>query len=266
MEALPAKPTFREYRRVARKNLDNWWIYHVERSQSIPLSFLVYRFLPWVRPNHVTCAGAALGLTGLAIIAADPSWVLFALIGLQLWRTMDGVDGELARTKKMSSMLGEYLDTGFDTLLWPLCFASLALHYHAIDHRLAYLAAAILLALYMTRLAVLVRSHNFWKRGIAITDLGGRPTDELNRIKEEGGSFVTRAGFRLLRLYAHYIQGYVILNWTTLAILADFANEQYAWVDFPLGGTVMLLYFSPLLVMPPAVMGGLALRLRAMDR
>lgn len=265
-EPLPARPTFREYRRVARKSLDNWWIFRVERSQSMPLSFLLYRWAPWVRPNHVTVSAAVLGLTSLAVLALRLPFYWVALVGLQFWRIMDGIDGELARTKRLSSMLGEYLDSGFDTLLWPLCFAGLALHYHPVDHRLTYLAAAILLALYMTRLAVLVRSHNLWKRGIAIVDLGGRPTDELERIKGEGGSLVTRAGFRLLRLYAHYIQGYVILNWTTLALLVDLANDRAGWVDLPLGGAIMLLYYAPILVMPPAVMFGLAQRIRAMDR
>lgn len=266
MEPLPSRPRFREYQKVARKSLDNWWIYHVERAQSIPLSFLVYRWLPAVRPNHVTLAAAVLGLASLAVLAVDPPYALWAVVGLQMWRIMDGVDGELARTKRLSSMLGEYLDSGLDTLLWPLCFGALALHYHAVDHRLIYLAGAILVALYTTRLAVLVRSHNFWKRGITNAELGGRPTDELERIRSEGGSFMTRAGFRLLRLYAHYINGYVILNWTTFALLVDVANARYDWVGFPLGGAIMLLYYSPLLVMPPAVMAGLALRIRAMDR
>jgi len=263
---LPAKPTFREYRQVARKATDNWWIYHVERSQSMPLSFLIYRTMPWIRPNHVSCAAAFLGLVSLAIIALRPSFWWVALIGLQVWRTMDGIDGELARTKRLASVLGEYLDSGFDTLLWPLSFAALALHYHSVDHRLTYLAMGILLALYMTRLAVLVRSHNLWKRGVSITGLGGRPTDELQRIQEEGASLATRAGILLLRFYAHIIQGYVILNWLTFALLLDLVNAQAGWVGFPLGGAVFLLYYSPMLVMPPAVMLGLALRLRAMDR
>lgn len=263
---LPRHPSFAEYRRVARKALDNRWIRHVERAQSIRVSYLVYRFLPGVRPNHVTLAGAAIGLCSLALLAlrGDLWWV--SVLGLQAWRILDGVDGELARTKRMASLVGEYLDSALDTLLWPTVFVGLALHYHEGAHHLSSLALAVVLALYLTRLAVLVRSHNLWKRGVRLEDVGGRPTDELASLQGQGGSLATRAGVRLMRLYAHYVQGYVTLNLASLALVADWAGRRWGAPVEPLGGTVLLAYYAPMLLILPAVFLGMVLRIRAMDR
>ncbi|MFZ2445260.1 MAG: CDP-alcohol phosphatidyltransferase family protein [Syntrophobacteraceae bacterium] len=101
-----------------------------------PLARWVDRRLSWrisyrlahtpVTPNHVTLAGAALGLFSAWLFASPDYWTrLLASALLLIAITVDGVDGELARLKLAESRLGAQLDTVTDTLVTLALFGAI---------------------------------------------------------------------------------------------------------------------------------------------
>ena len=65
-----------------------------------------------ISPNWVTFGAALLGLAcGLAAAQGGYWWLLAGALGFQLNSIMDGIDGEIARSKLLESSLGQWLDT-----------------------------------------------------------------------------------------------------------------------------------------------------------
>lgn len=68
--------------------------------------------IPGVRPWMVTCAGAALGVTGGILLAVGWAWL--GALAAALGQVLDAVDGQLARMTKRESKAGAFLDSVLD--------------------------------------------------------------------------------------------------------------------------------------------------------
>ena len=101
--------------------------------------------LLWCRvtPNQVSLVGILLNLVGAALIVDDrllPAGLVYLLAG-----SLDLLDGALARSAKMSSRFGAFLDSTADRISEGVVFAAIA--YHFAHHGLPVDAALTVLAL-----------------------------------------------------------------------------------------------------------------------
>ena len=96
------------------KRTDRFILKWTKRYLSAPLSLLLSR-VPGVRPWMATAAAACLGTAAGVIFALGYGWQAGVVAaGAQI---LDGVDGQLARLKGMSSPRGAYLDSVLDRVV-----------------------------------------------------------------------------------------------------------------------------------------------------
>jgi phosphatidylglycerophosphate synthase len=70
-----------------------------------------------VTPNHATIAAGIIGiLCGVAAAQGGYWWMLLGALGFHFNAVIDGIDGEIARSKLLESRLGQWLDTVADDL------------------------------------------------------------------------------------------------------------------------------------------------------
>jgi phosphatidylglycerophosphate synthase len=84
-----------------------------------PMSLFVSRLIAStpITPNQISIFNMLLGLAGAAMAACGTYWsVLLGALLLEAASVLDGCDGELARMRVQSSLLGEWLDTIGDDL------------------------------------------------------------------------------------------------------------------------------------------------------
>lgn len=98
-----------------RKPLDGFVSRNLNRHVSLFISRRIAHTA--IDPNHISAFNLALGLIGGVIGAIGGYWAfLGAAVLLKANSILDGVDGELARMRIQSSVLGEWLDTISDDL------------------------------------------------------------------------------------------------------------------------------------------------------
>lgn len=91
---------------------------------------LVPRIPAGVRPNHVTWMGfgSALMAAGAFYLGGFSRWwLLLAALGVFLMWLADTVDGDLARSRSMTSERGYFLDEALDTLSHMAMYLAIAL-------------------------------------------------------------------------------------------------------------------------------------------
>jgi len=93
-----------------RKSADGLISRHINRYISLAISRRIAGSK--ISPNHISILTFTMGIAA-ALVAAIGGYWAFAIAGLlyQANSVIDGVDGELARTKYEFSLLGEWLDT-----------------------------------------------------------------------------------------------------------------------------------------------------------
>jgi len=84
------------------------WIKVVIGARLTPLVARV----PGVRPWMVTCAGAALGVTGGVLVALGWAWL--GALAAASGQILDAIDGQLARLAGCESRFGAFLDSVLD--------------------------------------------------------------------------------------------------------------------------------------------------------
>ncbi|MCX8070975.1 MAG: CDP-alcohol phosphatidyltransferase family protein [Candidatus Binatia bacterium] len=98
-----------------------------DRRLSLAISRRLARF-PWLRPNHVTAAGTALGLCA-AWLFSHGSFTGGVAAAVLFWLAcvLDGCDGELARLTFRDSEWGKFFDVATDNLVHAAIFLGLGL-------------------------------------------------------------------------------------------------------------------------------------------
>jgi len=100
---------------LCRKPEDGLVSRYFNRHLSIAFSRRIARYP--VHPNHVSIANFGLALVACWLVSKpDYSSILVAALLFQLNSILDGVDGELARVRHQSSLVGEWIDTITDDL------------------------------------------------------------------------------------------------------------------------------------------------------
>lgn len=190
------------------------------------LAPIALRVLHSVHPTAITLVAAGVGL-GAAVAA----WQQAYIVGLALWllnRTLDGLDGTVARINGKQSDLGGYLDILLDFVVYAALPLGLAL---SIGSSAAYISLAVLLAAFYINsgswmyLAMLLEKRN---RGAAA---GG----ELTSVTMPGGLIEgteTIVFFALFLLFPQWIAPLFVLM--TLLVLFT-AGQRLLWATRNLG-------------------------------
>ena len=121
-------------------------LYCLERNISVRISWFIYKFLPFVRPNHVT--GLSFFILFLVFSAnflpaekGSAYLTIIQLILLYFITITDKIDGELSRAKNHITQSGMYYDYTVH-LLYPFIFYFTIGHYFYIlsnDYKIFYL-------------------------------------------------------------------------------------------------------------------------------
>ena len=111
-----------------RKDIDGLVSTWVNRHISLAISKRIINTT--ITPNQVTVFAVLLGILAALIAASGNYWAVLIGAGLlQISSIIDGVDGEIARMRVQSSVMGEWLDTIGDDVV-NICFV-LAIGYGA---------------------------------------------------------------------------------------------------------------------------------------
>ncbi len=230
------------YRASKKKKDINWWTEWVCRP---PAAVLVYalRNTP-VTPNQVTfasvlvCAGAG----AMFVFLSGHLWVFLAALVFELSFVLDCVDGQLARIRKTSSVLGHLLDFLMDEIKAMLLYGCVGVHLwlQADDPRL---------------LLVTVGGMFCLASGIAMTSFMRRPEYGAPGPTEDGQPAVVaqRTGLvglaisgleHLARIVVHY-PGYILIVaaidridiyfWAYTAVNVLYVARAFAILLFRLG-------------------------------
>ena len=106
---------------VALQSTDGGYCQAVQRRLSRPLSVCLGR---WVSPSWVTLADFAIGVLAAALILSGA--YVAAVVAIQAFGVLSCVDGEVARLRRQTSQIGDYLDTMVDrTVEFAVLTASL---------------------------------------------------------------------------------------------------------------------------------------------
>jgi len=93
----------------------------VARYVNRPISLRISRLLLHtpITPNQVSVAAAVIGAAGVAgfLVPGSRAWAIAGAVLLQVNSIVDGIDGELARTRLQESTFGAYLDSVLDEVL-----------------------------------------------------------------------------------------------------------------------------------------------------
>ena len=88
---------------------------YINRRFSMPITnFIIRKGLP-ITPNHISVISFLLGISSFPLFVIGHA--LLAGIIVQISSIIDGVDGELARAKRMTSRYGAFFDAMLDRLV-----------------------------------------------------------------------------------------------------------------------------------------------------
>ncbi len=120
--------SIKELRKICQETRDdllyqrNWFDRNFTRRISM---YLTKPFLMMgLSANQVTAISLLVGLAaGVLMVFPDPVLWLIGIPLFYLYFVLDCVDGEIARYRKTSSLVGSYLDGGLGMLMWPYVLA-----------------------------------------------------------------------------------------------------------------------------------------------
>ncbi|MCC6438324.1 MAG: CDP-alcohol phosphatidyltransferase family protein [Acidimicrobiales bacterium] len=186
------------------------------------------RVAGFVSANAVTAVGLLCGVACAVTAAAGHGWV-----SLVLWlggRTVDGLDGLVARRRGEATDLGGYLDMLADTVAYTAVPIGLAVH---AGHRSVWVATAVLLgSFYVNTMSWAYLSALLEKRGQGVAG-SGEPTS----IRMPAGLV---EGAETVALYALFLvlPGRVVWLFGTMAVLVALTVAQRVrWAQRVLRGS-----------------------------
>ncbi|MEM9488850.1 MAG: CDP-alcohol phosphatidyltransferase family protein [Myxococcota bacterium] len=190
------------YRASKKKKDINWWTEWVCRP---PAAVLVYalRNTP-ITPNQVTFLSLVVCAVAGAIFVGQSghAWVVLAALVFELSFILDCVDGQLARYRDTSSVLGHLLDFLIDEIKAMLLFGCVGIHLwrHSGDERILLVTVVGLFCL-----ASGIAMTSFMRRpeyGAAPPTEDGQPAPEPSRRGALGR--LVNAFERAARFVVHY--------------------------------------------------------------
>ncbi len=181
-----------------------------------------------ISPNAVTLAGCAAGLA-----AAVAAWQRLYPLALCLWllnRTLDGLDGLLARIQGRQSDLGGYLDMVLDVVVYAAVPVGLALGLASAD---VYLWLALMLgSFYINAASWMYLSALLEKRARGARERGEKTSVTMPAGLIEGAETIVFYTLFLL------LPGELVLLFSLMTLLVLFtAAQRLVWAVFLLGGS-----------------------------
>ncbi len=160
------------------------WYGRFYRKIDLRVTWLLLHFKK-ITPNMVTAFNLLWCSLGGFLILLPGIWgpLLFFLV-FQLWVILDGVDGEIARYKKMKTLSGPYLDLLAHRLVYVGLFVPLGIKIYFLTGQLFFIGLGLATAI----LALLVEAARYcevvvlYKRNIRSAEAG--------ESKKEGGIFL----------------------------------------------------------------------------
>lgn len=123
--------TIKELRRICQKKYEEFkrgypiWEYP---WRMISIYFTKVFLLLGFTANQVSLISTIIGVLATVFLAIGPRW--YAIIGallLHLWEILDCTDGEIARYRGSSGVIGDYVDRLSNTVVEPLIFVALTI-------------------------------------------------------------------------------------------------------------------------------------------
>lgn len=220
-----------------RKDVDGPFAWY-SRYASLAITRRLARFR--VTPNQATLAAGFVGISAGALAAHGGYWWLLAgAVGYLASNVLDGVDGEIARVKLMSSRFGEWLDTVADDMANLSFTTGTAIGSYRTWHQDVYLVLGVVIAagllasasLMYRHLVTVVHSGDLnavrwpWQREPAAAH--GRPVSWVQRLQ----FLVKRAAFGYMAVAAA-LAGQA---WLSVWLAAFGANLPWvAWAGYTL--------------------------------
>ncbi|HUV14487.1 MAG TPA: CDP-alcohol phosphatidyltransferase family protein [Acidobacteriota bacterium] len=120
--------SIKELRNICQETRDdllyqrNWFDRNFTRRISM---YITKPFLMMgLSANQVTAISLLVGMAaGVLLVFPDPVLWIVGILLFYLYFVLDCVDGEIARYRKTSSLVGSYLDGGLGMLMWPYVLA-----------------------------------------------------------------------------------------------------------------------------------------------
>ena len=195
-----------------------------------------------ITPNQISIANLVLGLAAAGLAAMGGYWPVLAAAALfQVNSILDGVDGELARIRLQSSVLGEWLDTLSDDFSNLAFFAGLGLGAwrQSAATSWLWLTAATVLGTLAVALVYYVRLWRMGRGDILATDVFQPPRVNANRAPSvidrviALGTIVARKDLLVMAILVAAALGYApffliiacMVAWSTLAALLFVLRE-----------------------------------------
>jgi phosphatidylglycerophosphate synthase len=179
-----------------------------------------YLFLPiiwkfdWITPNLLTVTSFLLHVIGcIMLFATVPHHFAYTVILLPVAYLMDCLDGRLARTKGMTSDLGDYLDKTLDVIKLYATMASLGYA--------AYLSTSDVRFVFLGFTAAFFFSYRFYLKSVTIFDAIGKDPQYLAKCKETRiGLLVskTKEYAELRKTFAGSLKGIWLRNKSIFAV------------------------------------------------
>jgi len=103
---------------------DEWWSSFVTAPLAIVANYGVVD-VPWITPNRITAASFLVAIAAtIGILIGGTGWFITAAILIHASHILDCMDGQMARYRKVSSLVGSYYDRVTDQVQVSLWFGA----------------------------------------------------------------------------------------------------------------------------------------------
>lgn len=103
---------------------DEWWSSFVTAPLAIFVNYGAVG-VPWITPNRITAASFLVAVVAsVGILIGGTSWFIAAAVLIHVSHVLDCMDGQMARYRQVSSLVGSYYDRLTDQLQVTLWFGA----------------------------------------------------------------------------------------------------------------------------------------------
>ncbi|WP_324751777.1 CDP-alcohol phosphatidyltransferase family protein [Roseovarius sp. Pro17] len=103
---------------------DEWWSSFVTAPLAIVANYGAVE-LPWITPNRITAASFLVAVVAtIGILIGGTVWFIVAAILIHVSHVLDCMDGQMARYRQVSSLVGSYYDRLTDQVQVTLWFGA----------------------------------------------------------------------------------------------------------------------------------------------
>lgn len=141
-----------------------WYSRLVGRKLSIYCTW-IFLHLGW-SPNQVTFLSLLFAFIGCYLISIPNLWsLILGVVLFNIYIILDSSDGEIARIKKQTSILGKYLDRVFHVFIYIFLYNSLGINIYNRTHNIVYILLGVFTSLMMTLASLIYYQDPILEKG-----------------------------------------------------------------------------------------------------